>query len=621
MRNYANNVPATTLNGAVNSTVTAWTVANGTGYPAVPFTAKCESEIVLVTAKSGTNDVNWTVERGFDGSTAASHATSTAVTDAVIAADFDELWAGRGFSGAELRRTATQSIANTTWDAIEWQAAEYDNGAFWSPTNNTRITFSEAGKYLVVANPIFVSNSTGARFARIIRNGNQAKELALSNIDANGVASDRWEVSAVVDAAASDYVEVEVYQDSTAALNLDGTGSVGDDAETTRCWVYRISSMDGTSFSGARVYRSTNQTGLVTATVTEVEWNAETFDTDNYHDNTTNNTRLTVPADGKYLVTATLMYTANATGQRQARIHVNGSEVATNAYPTHQATYTPGVNISSVLDLSANDYVEIAGYQDSGGNLDLITNSGNTLFATITRLHSSGAVKIDDLTDVDTTTTAPTAGSLLRYDGSDWVPWPTKGTYDDWFDDGTLDTDWTTLTVTGSQTITESAREQVLSVAFEDQAAGDFNALLKSGGTIATGTKIITGVKTVLRANYDLVGICFSDGVTSSSNLFAAVVYSNASRLTTWDGTFTGATERLAGVWNYGPAGAGDWLYLRLTYVSANTWTAEIGDGVSWTAYDSSRSFTMTPTHFGLCWSSSGGTSINIGSFKYFVVE
>lgn len=91
MRNYANNVPATTLNGAVNDTTTAWVVADGTGYPAVPFTAKCESEIVLVTVKSGTNDVNWTVERGFDGSTAASHATSTAVTDAIVARDFSDI--------------------------------------------------------------------------------------------------------------------------------------------------------------------------------------------------------------------------------------------------------------------------------------------------------------------------------------------------------------------------------------------------------------------------------------------------------------------------------------------------------------------------------------------------
>lgn len=86
-RNFLNNVPATTLNGAVNSTVTTWTVADGTGYPAVPFAAKCESEVVEVTAKSGTNDVTWTVTRGFDGTTRASHADGADVTDAVIAAD------------------------------------------------------------------------------------------------------------------------------------------------------------------------------------------------------------------------------------------------------------------------------------------------------------------------------------------------------------------------------------------------------------------------------------------------------------------------------------------------------------------------------------------------------
>ena len=30
---------------------------------------------------------------------------------------------------------------------------------------------------------------------------------------------------------------------------------------------------------------------------------------------------------------------------------------------------------------------------------------------------------IDDLTDVDTTTAAPTSGDLLQFDGADWVPY------------------------------------------------------------------------------------------------------------------------------------------------------------------------------------------------------
>lgn len=35
---------------------------------------------------------------------------------------------------------------------------------------------------------------------------------------------------------------------------------------------------------------------------------------------------------------------------------------------------------------------------------------------------AGGATELDDLTDVDTTTTAPTTDDLLRFDGTNWVP-------------------------------------------------------------------------------------------------------------------------------------------------------------------------------------------------------
>lgn len=91
VRNYSNTTVATTLDGSVTDSATAWTVDDGSTYPAVPFAAVCESEVVLVTAKSGTNDVNWTVLRGFDGTTAAAHSDAAAVAHAAIAADFERV--------------------------------------------------------------------------------------------------------------------------------------------------------------------------------------------------------------------------------------------------------------------------------------------------------------------------------------------------------------------------------------------------------------------------------------------------------------------------------------------------------------------------------------------------
>ena len=54
------------------------------------------------------------------------------------------------------------------------------------------------------------------------------------------------------------------------------------------------------TFSGCRVYQSVLQTINTTATV--VNFGAELFDTNSYHDNATNNSRITIPTSGYYTV-------------------------------------------------------------------------------------------------------------------------------------------------------------------------------------------------------------------------------------------------------------------------------------------------------------------------------
>ena len=69
----------TTLDGAINASVTTVTVAdaNGSGYPLVgDFRILVDSEAMHVTARSG-NDL--TVVRGVDGTTAASHSDEAPV--------------------------------------------------------------------------------------------------------------------------------------------------------------------------------------------------------------------------------------------------------------------------------------------------------------------------------------------------------------------------------------------------------------------------------------------------------------------------------------------------------------------------------------------------------------
>ncbi|WP_337187587.1 hypothetical protein [Phenylobacterium sp.] len=72
------NLAQTTLNGSINNSVTSLTVASASGFPATGnFRIIVDSEIMLVTAVSG---ANFTVTRGYESSTAASHASGVNVT-------------------------------------------------------------------------------------------------------------------------------------------------------------------------------------------------------------------------------------------------------------------------------------------------------------------------------------------------------------------------------------------------------------------------------------------------------------------------------------------------------------------------------------------------------------
>ena len=99
----------------------------------------------------------------------------------------------------------------------------------------------------------------------------------------------------------------------------------------------------------------------------------ELLDTDAYHSTVTNTNRLTIPTgkSGYFLWIVQGAWETNATGQRQFIFYKNGTRLATgydsitdsDGYATLTRTY--------VLNLAAGDYVEVRGYQSSGGNLDI----------------------------------------------------------------------------------------------------------------------------------------------------------------------------------------------------------------------------------------------------------
>jgi hypothetical protein len=99
------------------------------------------------------------------------------------------------------------------------------------------------------------------------------------------------------------------------------------------------------------------------ATLT-VAWNQEFYDTDGFHDNSTNNSRITIPAGkgGKYLVGANIMWQDAANNTRIVQLWKNGVDTGSRLgflCASIGNTYYYSMSGMWALTLAAGDYLQI----------------------------------------------------------------------------------------------------------------------------------------------------------------------------------------------------------------------------------------------------------------------
>lgn len=122
-RHYINNAAVVETSGALTSGATSVTVSDASSFPvSFPWTAVIDAgtasaEVVLVTA-AATNTL--TIERGYDGTAAQSHAANAAFSHEAVKADYDEAndhinaTAAHGVAGDVVGTTDTQTLTNKT---------------------------------------------------------------------------------------------------------------------------------------------------------------------------------------------------------------------------------------------------------------------------------------------------------------------------------------------------------------------------------------------------------------------------------------------------------------------------------------------------------------------------
>jgi hypothetical protein len=138
----------------------------------------------------------------------------------------------------------------------------------------------------------------------------------------------------------------------------------------------------GSSYSGVQLYKTVDQT-ISDSTNTVMNWASEDIDVGGYHDNVTNNSRITIPSGkgGYYFVYTIAAWASNSSGKRIARFLKNGSAYRDGSNPFTLINVGGGNSSETtqyfglVMSLAATDYVEVQVWQNSGGNLNTFYSS------------------------------------------------------------------------------------------------------------------------------------------------------------------------------------------------------------------------------------------------------
>ena len=171
-------------------------------------------------------DAIWDAKGDLAGGTGADAAAKLTVgaNGTALVADSGEAtgmkWAAApAYVGVGVRNAGTQSINDVTSTELTFNTEDWDTDAFHDTGSNTeRLTVpaGKAGKYLIEASTWWASNSTGFRWMAIRKNG--AAFVARDQLDTGSGSQTSSTTKAVVDLVATDYITIEVYQNSGGAL-------------------------------------------------------------------------------------------------------------------------------------------------------------------------------------------------------------------------------------------------------------------------------------------------------------------------------------------------------------------------------------------------------------------
>lgn len=129
--------------------------------------------------------------------------------------------------GASATRATNQSIPNSAYTAISFDAASFDSNGFWSAGAPTRLTVPAGGDgvYIVSTEAHWQASAVGNRGLALHVNG-ASYEGQVFGPNCGGVGQPFQGFAKQVELVAGDYVEIQAFQDSGGALNVLGSAEL-----------------------------------------------------------------------------------------------------------------------------------------------------------------------------------------------------------------------------------------------------------------------------------------------------------------------------------------------------------------------------------------------------------
>lgn len=206
-----------TLNGAINNSVTTLTASSAapTALQTGNSRWRIDDELTLLTA--GGSGTSWTITRGIEGTTAASHADGATISHVFTAASSKLLPA----IGMRAFNSANISLSAGAWTNITLDSENYDTDGIHSTSSNTAratVPAGMAGLWAFDGAIEFASGGNGTiRGIRFFLNATTVIGL----VQLPGTIEIVLTLAAKYRLAAGDYVVMDGFQDGSGALNAE----------------------------------------------------------------------------------------------------------------------------------------------------------------------------------------------------------------------------------------------------------------------------------------------------------------------------------------------------------------------------------------------------------------